>query len=124
MGTDIVSPRLTDPGNDRKYWMIDNDGIDNAKRIVNDFANNKRVFSGALITPNQPGWLDEVDRAIETLKPDSWKSYTIGDPLSPSKYPWRLDDEKIMYPFYEKVVIGVLNEIRTKSGIRKIDQTR
>ena len=29
--------------------------------------------------------MDEVDRAIATLKPDSWKGYTIGDPLFPSK---------------------------------------
>ena len=28
----------------------------------------------------------------------SWKCYTIGDPLAPTKFPWRLDDEKLMYP--------------------------
>ena len=25
------------------------------------------------LAPGQPGWLDEVDRAIAELKPDSWK---------------------------------------------------
>ena len=25
--------------------------------------------------------MDEVDRAIAELKPDSWKGYTVGDPL-------------------------------------------
>jgi hypothetical protein len=48
--------------------------------------------------------MDEVDKAIEVYKPDSWKSYTIGDPLAPSKFPWRLDDEQVMYPFYDKAV--------------------
>ena len=34
-------------------------------------------------------------REIERFRPDSWKGYTIGDPLAPSnaKHPWRLDDE-------------------------------
>ena len=50
--------------------------------------------------------MDEVDRCIAVVKPDSWKGYTVGDPLLPSKAGsyWRLDDEKIMYPFYEKIV--------------------
>jgi hypothetical protein len=26
--------------------------------------------------------MDEVDKAIEAYKPDSWKGYTIGDPLA------------------------------------------
>jgi hypothetical protein len=39
--------------------------------------------------------MEEVDKAIEVYKPDSWKSYTIGDPLAPSKFPWRLDDEQV-----------------------------
>src|SRR5262245_29062846 len=49
------------------------------------------------------------------LRPDSWKSYTIGDPLAPSKYPWRLDDEQVMYLFYEKAV---------KAGITTLASTR
>jgi hypothetical protein len=47
--------------------------------------------------------MDQVDQAIGKLRPDSWKGYTIGDPLAPSKFPWRLDDEKLAYPFYEKI---------------------
>jgi hypothetical protein len=48
--------------------------------------------------------MDEVDKAIAVYKPDSWKSYTIGDPLAPSKFPWRLDDEQVMYPFIATLV--------------------
>ena len=29
--------------------------------------------------------MEEVDRCIAEVKPDSWKGYTIGDPLYPSK---------------------------------------
>ena len=40
------------------------------------------------------------------LKPDSFKGYTIGDNTNKhlSKWPFRLDDEKLMYPFYERLV--------------------
>ena len=37
----------------------------------------------------------QYQRCIETLKPDSWKGYTIGDPIFLTKKGsnWRLDDE-------------------------------
>ena len=73
----------------------------------------------SLITPIQPGWMEEVDRVIEVVKPTSWKGYTIGDPLSPqtTKYPWRLDDEKLMYPFYEKAVKAGITNICIHKGL-------
>jgi hypothetical protein len=92
------------PFDDPSWWLLHNDQIVAARDMVNDFAGSQRMLGHTVITPGQDGWMDEVDRAIEVLKPDSWKSYTIGDPLSPSKYPWRLDDEELMYPFYEKAV--------------------
>jgi uncharacterized protein len=72
-----------------------------------------------MITPKQPGWMDAVDHAIEVLHPTSWKSYTIGDPLSPAttKYPWRLDDEQLMYPFYEKAVRAGINTLCIHKGL-------
>ena len=85
--------------------------------MVNDFAGSERMLGHTVITPGQDGWLDEVDRAIEVLHPNSWKSYTIGDPLSPSKYPWRLDDEKLMYPFYEKAIKAGINTICIHKGL-------
>ncbi len=64
------------------------------------------MFSHAIMTPGWPGWLDKVDEEMEKLKPDSWKGYTVGDNTNKnlSKHPYRLDDEKIMYPFYERLV--------------------
>jgi predicted TIM-barrel fold metal-dependent hydrolase len=63
--------------------------------------------------------LEEVDRCIAEVKPESWKGYTIGDPLNPqsTKYPWRLDDEKLMYPFYEKAVKAGINTICIHKGL-------
>jgi predicted TIM-barrel fold metal-dependent hydrolase len=57
------------------------------------------------------------------VKPDSWKGYTVGDPLSPSKLGtyWRLDDEKLMYPFYEKAVKSGITTICIHKGLLPID---
>ena len=50
----------------------------------------------------QPGWMDAVDRAIADLKPDAFKGYTVGDNTNKqlARHPWRMDDEKLLYPFY------------------------
>ena len=47
--------------------------------------------------PGMPGWMDEVDRAIDELKPDSFKGYTVGDNTNKelARHPWRMDDEKL-----------------------------
>ena len=55
--------------------------------------------------------------AISTYKPDSWKGYTIGYPLVPSKFPWRLDDDALMYPFYEKAVKAGITTVCAHKGL-------
>jgi len=99
------------PFDDPSWWLISNDGIDKARKVVNEVAGARRMLGHFVITPGQPGWMDEVDRAIAEIRPDAWKSYTIGDPLAPSKFPWRLDDEELMYPFYEKALKAGINTI-------------
>jgi hypothetical protein len=63
------------------------------------------MFSHAIFMPGMPGWLEKAEADHENLKPDSFKGYTIGDNTNKqlSKHPWRLDDEKLLYPFYEKL---------------------
>jgi uncharacterized protein len=99
------------PSDDPKKWFLHNDQLAEARSMINSVAGSRRMLSHAVITPGRPGWLEEIDKAIEVHKPDSWKGYTIGDPLSQSKYAWRLDDEKLVYPAYEKMV---------KAGIRNV----
>jgi predicted TIM-barrel fold metal-dependent hydrolase len=101
------------PFDDPSWWLLSNDQIAGARAAVNKIAGTRRLFSHFVFTPNYPNWVEEVDRAIAELKPDGWKGYTVGDPLSPSQKgtQWRLDDEKMMYPVYEKM---------QKSGIRNI----
>lgn len=98
------------PSDDPQRWFLNNDELAQARREVNDKAGSKRLFSHALVTPGQPGWLEELDRAIAELKPDSWKGYTVGAPSTFSRWPWRLDDEKLVYPAYERMVkAGIVN---------------
>jgi predicted TIM-barrel fold metal-dependent hydrolase len=101
------------PSDDPADWLLPQDAVFAARDKVNREAGSKRLLAHYTLTPGQPGWLDGVDRAIETLKPDGWKGYTIGDFILPhgGKTRWRLDDEKAMYPFYEKAA---------KAGIRTV----
>ena len=107
------------PFDDPTKWLLTNDQIKQASDTVNALAGSRRLLFHSLITPKQPGWMDEVDRVIEVVRPTSWKSYTIGDPLSPgtTKYPWRLDDEALMYPFYEKAVKAGITNICIHKGL-------
>jgi hypothetical protein len=94
------------PFDDSTWDLLSNDQIAAARAAINRIAGSRRLLAHSVFTPKKPGWLAEVDRCIASVKPDSWKGYTIGDPLFPSKLQsyWRLDDEKLMYPFYEKIV--------------------
>ncbi len=87
-------------------WFLTNDQKRDARSKVNQWAGSRRLLSHAVFTPGYPGWMDEVDRAIAEDKPDSWKGYTVGDNTHKelSRHPWRMDDEKLVYPFYEKIV--------------------
>jgi predicted TIM-barrel fold metal-dependent hydrolase len=107
------------PFDDPNKWFLTSDQIKAAADDVNGLAGTKRLLYHSMITPKQPGWMDAVDHAIEVLHPTSWKSYTIGDPLSPAttKYPWRLDDEKLMYPFYEKAVKAGITTLCIHKGL-------
>ncbi len=102
----------TVPFEDRP-WLLSNEQMALSRALVNGLAGSRRMLIHAAFTPGIDGWLADVDEVIERLKPDSWKGYTIGDPLDPSnsKHPWRMDDEKLVYPFYEKIM---------KSGIRTV----
>src|SRR5262247_4295661 len=93
------------PFDDQTWDLLSNDQIAAARAALNKISGSRRMLGHAVFTPKRAGWMEQADRAI-TLKPDSWKGYTIGDPLFPSKLGsyWRLDDEKLMYPFYEKIV--------------------
>jgi len=92
---------------DEKFNFLTNDQKRDAREKVNKEAGTRRMFSHAIFTPGRPdNWLAKVEEEDARLKPDAWKGYTIGDNTNKhlSKHPWRLDDEKLVYPFYERLV--------------------
>jgi len=92
-----------------------------ARERVNREAGGRRMFSHAIFTPGWAGWLDKFEQENDTLKPDSWKGYTIGDNTNKhlSKFPFRLDDEQVMYPFYERLVKAVA-KYPERPGLRNV----
>lgn len=94
-------------------WFLPQEQVFKTREMVNQKAGSKRMMAHFTITPGQPGWLEKVDEAVERFKPDSWKGYTVGDNTHKelAGFPWRADDQKMMYPFYEKIA---------RTGIRNV----
>lgn len=89
---------------------------------LNAAAGSRRLLGHAAFHPGTPGWMDALDEAIEVHRPASWKGYTIGDPLTPaSQYPWRLDDEALVYPAYEKMVRAGIRNVCIHKGLMPAD---
>jgi predicted TIM-barrel fold metal-dependent hydrolase len=78
------------------------------REYVNGLSGSRRVLSHGLVRPNlgKPE-LEEMERQAKKLKVEAWKMYT-GAELGEKA--WRLDDEKVAYPFWEKTrKLGIKN---------------
>jgi hypothetical protein len=109
------------PFDDPQLWLLSNEQMARTRELINRIAGARRLLCHAVFTPGTKGWLDDVDYAINNLKPDSWKGYTVGDPLNPSEYPWRLDDEELVYPFYEKIRKAGIKTVCIHKGLMPAD---
>ena len=107
------------PSEKPEDWFLTNKMKAEARANVNAIAGSRRMMSHAIFTPGYEGWMDAIDRDIATLKPDSMKGYTIGDNTNKdlSKHPWRLDDEKLVYPAYEKFLKAGLKNVCIHKGL-------
>ena len=99
-------------------WFLTNEQMAAAREKVNKEAGSRRMFSHIIFTPGRPGWLDLLDAGL-ALKPESAKGYTIGDNTHKdlSKYPWRMDDEKVAYKGYEKIVAAGIKNVCVHKGL-------
>src|SRR6201996_5435233 len=100
------------PSDIEQDWFLTNQQMADARKKVNEEAGSRRLFSHMIFTPGQPGWLEKLDAALE-LKPESCKGYTIGQKTHKeiNHWPWRMDDEKVTYKGYGKML---------KAGIRNV----
>jgi predicted TIM-barrel fold metal-dependent hydrolase len=110
----IVSSATSD---NPEHVFLTNKQIADSVRRFNDLAGARRLFGHAVFRPGFPGWMDEVEEAIALHKPISWKGYTIGDPNGASRYAWRMDDEKLVYPAYEKMQKAGINTVCIHKGL-------
>jgi uncharacterized protein len=113
------------PSDIAQDWFLTNEQMAAAREKINNKTSGvgadvgtKRLLAHAVFTPGQPGWLENVDAAL-ALKPDSMKGYTIGDNThkETSRYPWRMDDEKVTYKAYEKFVKAGIKNVCVHKGL-------
>lgn len=107
------------PSEDRRDWFLTNEMKRDARAKVNTAAGSKRCLSHMIFAPGYDGWLDEVDRSLAQDKPDSVKGYTVGDNTNKhlARTPWRMDDEKLVYPFYEKILKAGVDIVCVHKGL-------
>jgi uncharacterized protein len=106
------------PSDIEQDWFLTNEQMAAARDKVNKEAGSRRLFSHVIFTPGQPGWLEKLQAGLE-LKPESCKGYTIGDNTHKelSRYPWRLDDEKVTYKSYELMVKAGIKNVCVHKGL-------
>jgi predicted TIM-barrel fold metal-dependent hydrolase len=107
------------PSEDRRDWFLTNEMKRDARAKVNAAAGSRRCLSHMIFAPGYDGWMEEVDRCLEQDKPDSAKGYTVGDNTNKhlARRPWRMDDEKLVYPFYEKLLKAGVDIVCVHKGL-------
>jgi len=106
------------PSDTLRDWFLTNEQMAQARARLNRASGSRRLMSHMIFTPGQPGWLENLDAGL-ALKPESCKGYTIGDNThkNMSHYPWRMDDEKLVYPGYEKMVKAGIKNVCVHKGL-------
>ena len=120
MDSDTKITILTNsPSVEAQDWFIPQEQVFKTRAAVNAKAGTRRMLAHFTITPGWDGWLDQVDVGIEKSQPNSWKGYSVGDNTHKELdgHPWRADDEKLMYPFYEKIAKAGIKNVCIHKGL-------
>jgi len=98
-------------------WFLTNGMVFQARDRINKAAGSRRALAHYTIFPGHPGWLEGIEQAAQ-YKPEGWKGYTIGDNTNKQlARGWRLDDEKLMYPAYERMLKAGCNVLCVHKGL-------
>ena len=89
-----------------KHHALPSEDMVATRNIVNASAGSRRMLSHGLADPMDPSFVPEgMDYQVNELGIEGWKCYT-GNPTGP----WRLDDQEVAYPFFEKSLeLGIRN---------------
>lgn len=99
-------------GRDRRGGVLPSWLMSRAKNELNELAKSQRAYCQGNCAPNHywdrktnspdfPALFEQMEREVKTYGIDSWKWYCHTDP-GRSGNGFRMDDEKLAYPFYEK----------------------
>ena len=114
----------TSPSVDPYKILLSDDQMVATRNLVNRLSGTRRMLAHGVIWPSVPEYLEAMDRAATELKVDSWKGYTIGDVLGAEPTfdkPWRMDDEDLTYPTYEKAHKYGVQNICVHKGVLPVD---
>jgi uncharacterized protein len=90
------------PSSDWKDNILPPDKMVKTRNEINSWAGSQRMLSHGILRPNKGlGELDEMSRQAKDLKVNSWKMYPGS--LAGELKPYRLDDEKVTYPFWDNM---------------------
>jgi predicted TIM-barrel fold metal-dependent hydrolase len=82
--------------------------------LVNELAGSQRALSQAMIdpkaAPGSPTALDSIEHQVKNLKASALKCYTYNGN-------WRLDDERVAYPMYERAQKLGLRLVNVHKGL-------
>jgi predicted TIM-barrel fold metal-dependent hydrolase len=88
------------PSQDWNKNPLPPDQMAETKKYVNALAGSQRMLAHGIVRPQfGKKELDDMDRQVKELKIDSWKFYPCAE-LGVGT--WRIDDEKVAYPFWER----------------------
>ena len=96
--------------------VINVDEMVEARNTVNAMSGSQRMLSHGPIAPYIPNFLEEAERQATVLKVDAWKFYT-GVFNKFGEYPWWMDDEDKLYPFYDKIKQWGVNTVCVHKGL-------
>jgi predicted TIM-barrel fold metal-dependent hydrolase len=89
------------PSSEWKDNILPPDKMVKTRNDINSWAGSQRMLSHGILRPNKGlGELEEMERQAKVLKVNSWKMYPGS--LAGALAPYRLDDEKVTYPFWQK----------------------
>ena len=114
----------TSPSVDPYKALLSDDQMVATRNLVNRLSGTRRMMAHGVLWPSVPEFVESMDRAATELKVDSWKGYSIGDVLgaNPSfEKPWRMDDEELTYPCYEKALKYGVRNICVHKGVLPIE---
>ena len=90
---------------DKKHHALPAEEMVRTRNVMNEMAGSQRMLSHGLGDPTLDNALEDCEMQVKELGVDGMKFYP-GNPTGP----WRLDDEKVAFPYFEKCQeLGIKN---------------